>query len=143
MAKFNLYSGVEYIKDFFKPVIVNMASNPDADSDMDLLAAMSVQALYLTSMDGKLYWYYFLRQRENIDVARFILARNGINARTHKSRYFGQREMVLRVRARKLDGFPRQKAFLDKVNSLYFNPNGGMNDMVRESMIANIRQKMK
>ncbi len=142
MAKFNLFSGVAFIKDALRSSKCVDVKNPDAEQDIELLAAMCAQAMYLYSRNGLYYWYYFLRSKDNVDVAQFLLQRNGIFAEPHKTRYMGARNLVLRVPYRAFSKSPVHHEFLNSVNDTYFAAAIKMDNVALNECIRQIQQKM-
>lgn len=98
-----MYKFAYYIKDFFaRPKIASQANVYDLHQDVTKLCSLCYEFSYLNARDGNSYWYCFLRDIENLNDARAILAKNGIRGRLHFSRFRYGRPPALRVRTDKI-----------------------------------------
>lgn len=112
----NIYKGIEYIKDFFSGKKVSNTPNPFKEEDIDLLVEMRIDARYLKAKNGIRYFYYRINDDYNIDVAKFLMQRNGLNARTHKSSYYTWKPTILRIPKREIDKSKEKKEFIEKIS---------------------------
>lgn len=65
--------------------------------DARALAALSCGVLQLRAMNGRHYWYFFIKDIKNRDLVRFLLRRNGLRPEFHMSNYYAEPHPVFRV----------------------------------------------
>lgn len=117
----NIFNGIEYIQNFFTAPKLAKGLSQFAEDDIYLLSCMASETYFLNAKDGKNYFYYALQEKENIDVARFLFARNGLKANVHKSKYFYTPKSVLRILNKDFYNKPEQKNFVRSINVNYYN----------------------
>lgn len=117
----NIFNGIEYIKNFFTAPKLSEGLSPFADEDIYLLSCMASETCFLNAKDGKNYFYYVLHEKGNMDVARFLFARNGLKASVHKSEYFYTPKSVLRILNKDFAGKTEQKKFVRSIKVNYYN----------------------
>lgn len=134
----NIYKGIEYIKNFFSKTNSIKKPNPFEKEDIELLVDMRMEARFLTASNGCRYFYYVLSNEKNIDVAKFVMKRNGLNPSVHKTYYYAWKPKILRIPAEKIEESKENKEFLEKVS--YGKKSEELNIDLR---VENIRKQMK
>ncbi len=119
MALYKLYNGIEYIKDFFGAPPLASGPSSLAENDKRLLGMMHQRADFLTATDGKNYWYYIVVVPEYLELARILLARNGIRTNVHYSALNDGRVPVLRVPSAFIRERPDLSQFVHGIHQNY------------------------
>lgn len=131
---------VEYVKNLFPgraPVAVS--DKPHADALALAYLAQNVP-FYTTASNGLSYWYCFVYSLKNRNIAKQILRSNGIKFAEHKSDYFRDNAVVLRVRRSYLRKNPNALRFVEDV--MQHNPIK-LDENAAEKRIAEICAGMK
>lgn len=105
---------LEIIKDYFAPAYSTRFANPSQDAK--ILSALGKEAVYLTASNGRGYLYYFPYKQKDINIAQYLMRRNGVGAYKHMTTYHYVREQVLRVPVGVIKANPNIKKFLDDIN---------------------------
>ena len=79
---------LQTIKDYFAPAYSVKYANPV--EDVKILSAIGREALFLTARNGKNYFYYFPDTENNLSLAKYLLVRNGVPAKSHITTYHYQ-----------------------------------------------------
>lgn len=110
----NLYKGVEYIKNIFSQNV----SCPGKDSvrDAETLSFIGADARFLRARNGCVYFYYCPLNVADLEVAKFLLARNGIRASVHNSRFYYRVRPILRAPRRRIAGNPERMNFVKSID---------------------------
>lgn len=132
---------LETVRGWFGRSPIGAQVGADAQNDMHLLYALSEETGFIRARNGKDYWYYFLYDAKNMDVARYLLKRNGVNTRVHWSRYLaynGSPRPALRVRTSYILANPAVEDFVRSVGGVAERYN---RDQVNEKILA-VRAQM-
>lgn len=131
---------VDYVKNLFPgraPVIPS--DNPMADANV--LAHLSHNMFYTVATNGNSYWYYFVNDDNDLNLAKYILHSNGIKVEKHNSHYFwGERQPVLRVRRYLLRGDIAAQNFVERLMTIN---TANLEQKAIDARIATVKQKMK
>lgn len=113
-----LFNGIQVIKCGIRRVLNRARVGDTASQDIKLLSAMCAEVHVLIAGNGGKYWYYFPDKIENVDVAQYLMARNGVVPTLRMSRYFagwGNRRPALRLSQSYLLQHPEQNAFVKQI----------------------------
>jgi len=131
---------VEYVKNLFPgrtPVVTS--DNPTADAIALSYLAHGVP-FYTVAGNGISYWYCFVYDTDEREIAKRILRSNGIKFAEHKSNYFRDGAIVLRTRRSYLRKNPNALQFVENVMRYNaFTVNKG----IAEKRVAEIRTRME
>lgn len=83
----NIYNGIETLRNLFRPVIIANGPGHTAADDARILAGIGTGAGIVCSNNGITYWYYFIDDEKNLDLAQALFRRNGLAPRFHWSHY--------------------------------------------------------
>ena len=136
----NFSTVVEYVKNLFPgraPAVVS--DNPKADALAVVYLSQGVP-FFTTAGNGLSYWYCFVYRPENRTIVKRILRMNGIKFAEHKSNYFRDGSIVLRVRKSFLNKNPGALSFVENV--MQHNP-VHLDDALAEKRVAEIRERMR
>ena len=135
-----IYSAVEYIRDFMNGTAHKELANT-ADDDARLLGAMCFDKMRLRASNGVTYFYCFLADDQNTDVAQYLLRRNGFLPRTHTSRYMGGAYRVVRVPESSFRTNASKKGFIQSVAGVQMNMDSIEHQLtcIRSEMIQNTK----
>ncbi|MDW2958192.1 MAG: hypothetical protein R8M37_00045 [Alphaproteobacteria bacterium] len=136
----NFNTVVEYVKNLFPgraPVAVS--DNPCADAMA--LSHLAQGGMFFTTASNRIsYWYCFIYNAQERNIAKQILRSNGIKFSEHRSNYYRDGSIVLRVRSSYLRKNPNALRFIENV--MQHNPIK-LDDGVAEKRIAEICAGMK
>ncbi len=65
--------------------------------DARALAALLAGVTRLRALDGRHYWYFFVKDIKNRDTVRFLMRRNGLRPKFHMSEYYAEPLPAFRV----------------------------------------------
>lgn len=105
---------LQTIKDYFAPAYSVKYANPV--EDVKILSAIGREAVFLTARNGKNYFYYFPATENNLSLAKYLLVRNGIPAKSHITTYHYKKEPCLRVLAKSLGKNTPARRFVDSID---------------------------
>ena len=131
----NLYKSIEIIKDFFTPRNKNV--NLGAAEDIKILSKLADKAEYMRARNGVVYFYYVPSNEKDIDIAKFLMVRNGLKPHVHKSRYSYAPVMVLRILHSDIRKSPSRRLFVRSIK-----PKLHVNIQDYDSVIQSIRNQM-
>lgn len=126
------------IKDIFHKYEISGGLSKFADNDIKLLSFLSVDSFFLKAKNGRQYFYYRLADNDNIDLATFLMARNGLKAKVHKSYYFYSPLTVLRVRSKSFLKNADLRMFVKSIKPAY-----SKEDKEMQSLLNKARMQMK
>ena len=109
----SLYTSIEKIKNFFTPRYT--AFNPNAAQDAQILSQISSRAVYMRARNGATYFYFFPIDEAYLDVAKFLMVRNGLKPRKHRSFYPYIPVTVLRVLDSDINSSPARSEFVQSI----------------------------
>ncbi|MDE5615297.1 MAG: hypothetical protein K2I81_00485 [Alphaproteobacteria bacterium] len=138
-----IYNGIQFIKSGIRRIFNKSHIGSNADQDLNLLSAMCVETHILTASNGGKYWYYFPNTMENVDVAQYLLERNGVVPTFRMSRYmagFSRRRPAFRLSQSYLLRHPEINEFVKKIKERDYRM---VNDANLELQILNIRNQMR
>lgn len=129
---------IESIRNYFAPAYSNKYANPIEDAK--LLSAIGGEGEFICARNGKSYFYYAPYDARNMDVAQYLLRRNGVRASRHFSKYYCPPETVLRAPRREIEKRPETKHFVESIY-VYKKPGadydtGAMLKLVRAQMMG-------
>ena len=104
---------VNWVKDL-DAAIKTPAPSDNPGLDKAVLASLATDILYVRARNGERYWYY-VTDKQNIDVAKYMLRSNGVSVSEHNSRYYEFKRPVLRVRTDRLHAVPATKNFVSDI----------------------------
>ena len=110
----NIYKNIVYIKKFFAPNKNFVA--PFAEGDAETLSVMGTDARFLRARNVRVYFYYYLLDNANLDVAKYLFARNGLKAKIHNSHYYFYKRPVLRVPLKCINEKPEYMKFVKSID---------------------------
>ena len=105
---------IEVIKDYFAPAYSSKFSNPEQDAK--ILSQIGMDSLFLNASNGRNYYYYFPKAPAHLYLAQYLLRRNGINVRTHNSRYFYDPRKALRIPKAEVVNNQAKKDFIESID---------------------------
>ncbi len=117
MLKYNVYNGIERIKDFFRPSRLTSGPGRMSACDARILAAIRIRADFLSGRDGRSYWYYEMATERDLDVARVLLERNGVETNIRYSGLNNYNTRLLRAPAYKIRNNQEILDFVKSVNT--------------------------
>lgn len=129
---------VQYVKNLF-PGTAPVAVSDNPQLDAQVLAYLSSDKFYMVASNGHRYWYCFV-ENDNIPVAQYVLHSNGVRAKSHITRYYSEREPVVRVRVAHLR---RNLAASNFINAVMLVQESKINEAVVRSRIEQIKQRVK
>lgn len=112
------------IRDYFLPAYSVKYADPE--NDIIILSIMGRQVEYLVhSKTGKRYFYYFLSDGCNLDVAKYLFRRNGVPVVKHNTHYNWSAgiERVLRVPMSVLENNERVNDFVRQISPISYRNN--------------------
>ncbi len=139
MALFNVYHGIEYVRDFFRRPTVSYAKHPNVDMDINALRLLSDGALFIRSSNRKNYWYLFIRDLDDAELIKSVLARNGVRASLHFSQYRYRSEPVYRVLYQDFVRNANVTQFLKDVSSHFYPEDWS----ITQKYVDQLREEMK
>ncbi len=117
MLKYNVYNTIERVKDLFRPSRLTSGPGYTAAMDARILAAIRIRADFLSGRDGRTYWYYEMATERDLDVARVLLERNGIETSIRYSGLNNYHTRLLRAPAYKIRANQEILDFVKSVNT--------------------------
>lgn len=107
---------VSYVKNLLPVRSMAVPSSDNPQMDARVLAYLSGgNVFYTRAMDGRAYLYYFTSFEQDIELAKYIMRSNGLKPREHKTRYFFDRSVVLRVPRSEIKPGMSVRAFVDRI----------------------------
>ncbi len=138
----NIYSGIEYIKDYFNGT-AKKKLGADAKSDAQVLGHLVSDFRKMRGRNGVMYYYLFVYDNADLPVLRKILSRNGILPRVHTSGYFITPSKAVRFPVSSVIKDNAKVDFLRQVQGHVFNTTGGdiqaKLDAVRQQIKSKVR----
>lgn len=138
----NIYSGIEYIKDYFNGTAKKQIG-ADARSDAEILGYLVSDFRKMRGRNGVMYYYLFVYDNADLPVLCKILSRNGILPRVHTSGYFITPSKVVRFPVSSVIKDNAKVGFLRDVQEYVFNTTGGdiqaKLDAVRQQIKSKVR----
>lgn len=116
----NIYSGIEYIKDYFNGTAKKQIG-ADARSDAEILGYLVSNFRKMRGRNGVMYYYLFVYDNADLPVLCKILSRNGILPRVHTSGYFITPSKVVRFPVSSVIKDNAKVGFLRDVQEYVFN----------------------
>jgi len=83
----HLYNGYQKIKCGVRRLFVKPNVGPNAAEDAQMLSMICSETHTMAAMNRVNYWYYFVDDTDNIELARYLLKRNGVVPTFRMSRY--------------------------------------------------------
>lgn len=114
----NLFNGIQVIKCGIRRMFNRAHVGDTAQQDIKLLSAMCEEAHVLIANNGGLYWYYFPADVKNVEVAQYLMARNGVVPTFRMSRNFAgwlNRRPAFRLSVPYLLNHPEQNKFVKQI----------------------------
>ena len=87
--------------------------------DACALAVLSSGVFRLRAMNGRHYWYFFIKDIKNRDLVRFLLRRNGLRPEFHMSNYYAEPHPAFRVQMNVLNKYKYLSEFTKMLESEY------------------------
>lgn len=135
----NIYSGIEYIKDYFNGTAKKQIG-ADAQSDAEILGYLVSDFRKMRGRNGVLYYYLFVYDNADLPVLCNILSRNGILPRVHTSGYFITPSKAVRFPVSSVIKDNAKVGFLRNVQEYVFNTKVA-GDI--QAKLAAVRQQVK
>lgn len=135
-----LYAMIDYVVSLLYNPILGKDVGPNAAEDAKQLSEMCSDVRRTTAMNGRKYWYLFLRDGRFTDVALYLFARNGLEPQFHRSRYNGskaKRVPVLRIETQYLEKYPQFNDFVNLISAQDYT-----DTRTFEAHMEKIREKM-
>ncbi|MEE1030369.1 MAG: hypothetical protein UIC65_05090 [Alphaproteobacteria bacterium] len=112
---------VDYVKNLM-PICTNnnvvAKSKEELELDAKTLVYLSTGNLFFThARNGREYFYCFIANELDINVAKHLLQSNGLKPKTHISRYYHTPMLVLRARAADIEKNENARKFIDCVTT--------------------------
>ncbi len=105
----------EYLKKWV--MFLTGVNYPNRSGDIAGLALMATSILFATRKDGNEYWYYHTKNTGNIEIAKFLLARNGLDTEYYNNpNHFPG----LRVPANVINTDKQKKQFVNDLNTAMY-----------------------
>lgn len=104
----------ESIKNYFAPAYDKRLVNPVKDAE--LLSALGRESVFITASDSKEYYYYFPIDSKDVNIAKYLLRRNGVPVRVHVSTYHYHPHKALRAPSKLVTGNAAAQKFVDSID---------------------------
>ena len=93
------------------------------ENDARALASLSGGVTHLRAMNGRHYWYFFVKDIKNSDLVRFLMRRNGMRPEFHMSAYYAEPLPAFRVPVSELTKYKDLSDFACKIKTAYSDDN--------------------
>lgn len=131
----------ESIKNYFKSEKNEIFCN--SEEDAKILSAIGRESIYLKASNGRYYYYYFPQSEASVDIAKYLLNRNGVMVKKHKSRYYYPHYASLRISRNKLDKNVIAKKFVGSIHIDISNINSSEIDNLLKKVYGQRKVKVK
>ena len=125
----HIYNVRAALRDTFygEPTILYGTPGEDARA----LAALSAGVTRLRAMNGRHYWYFFVKDIKNRDLVRFLMRRNGLRPEFHMSEYYAEPFPAFRVPLSELTGSKHVADFTNQIKNAYSEDDKLVAEMAR------------
>lgn len=108
-----------------------------------MLSLMGLDARFLRARNGRTYFYYCPLNEQNMDVAIFLMTRNGLKPFIHNSHYYYTTRQILRIPRRNIVGNPERMNFIKSIDVTNNICSFDFNKRLREIQMQMNRGKTK
>ena len=109
--------------------------------DARALASLSGGITRLRAMNGRHYWYFFVKDIKNRDLVRFLMRRNGLRPEFHMSEYYAAPMPAFRIRLSEVTESKHVSDFTSQIKNAYSEDDKLVTEMAR--YVDTISTKLK
>lgn len=113
-----LFNRIQVIKYGIRRAFNRARVGDTAPQDIKLLSAICADVHVMTASNGGTYWYYFPNNIEDVEVAQYLMERNGVVPTFRMSHYlagWGNRRPAFRLSRSYLLRHPKLNEFVKKI----------------------------
>ena len=138
-----LFNGIQVIKYGIRRAFNRARVGDTAPQDIKLLSAICADVHVMTASNGGTYWYYFPNNIEDVEVAQYLMERNGVVPTFRMSHYlagWGDYRPAFRLSQSYLLRHPEQNNFVKQIEERNYS---SIEDANLQQQILNLRNQMR